>query len=356
MEPATPEKQKSPGVSAPVEAMPETQSQPAADICASGPTTPEKQETHDVSVPGDTALESQSVLNDTVTTPTSQEQGSPDSPPLRGIDLVSFTLPVHEFITGLIIDTFVEKLIPMLRKLITNAAYVLGCTRAIHTEFIPPTAEIREKLSSFPDVDAKYIADMTVNMMLMAWKNQCLYVIQRYQSEMRTDLFKKAREKSEALKPEVLEAVEAKVRDLEQPVSDDQPRPTTPTGPTPNAQAPPTTPTVDDINTAIESLGISRSPIRIRNLGRLESPACLRVPRTPKATPTPTAPSRFGTPQSQRSRNSVRMTPRPRTPAESPLKARAPPGHEHAGMLGPYQVFSPVCCRPRRQLEPEPED
>ncbi|KAI0449702.1 hypothetical protein F5B21DRAFT_508928 [Xylaria acuta] len=367
MDPATPEKQKSPGHSAPVEATPEpdTQSRPAANISASSPTTPEKQKTHGVSAPGDTALEPQSVLNVTVTGPTTpREQKSPDSPPLWDIDLVSLTLSVSEFTKDLLIEMTVLKLSTILRELIVRCALVMGCTRSYHTYFTPPTAEIRQELSPFSDLDAKYIVDMVVSIMLEEWAKQCRYVIVRYRDEMRRDLLKEAKEESEALKPKVIEVVEAKVRALERHRSEDYPRPTTPT---PTARAPPTTPTADDINTAIESLEI-RTPVRIRKLGepgssnlykrsQPESPASIRSRRTPRATTKRTAPSRFSTPQSLRSRNSTPMTPRPGTPAESPLKARAPPGHEHTGMLGPHPVFSPVRrSEPELQYKFNPED
>ncbi|KAI0543877.1 hypothetical protein F4679DRAFT_590047 [Xylaria curta] len=354
MDPATPDKQKSPGVSTPAEATPESrpQSRSAANTSTSGPTTPDKQKTQDVSAIEDTALESQSVTDTTDTSfVTPEEQKSPDDSPLRDIDHTSRTLPINEFISDLIVAWQVRKLVTIFRALIVRSGLVMGCKRSYHTCFTPPTAEIRQALSSFPDLDATYMVDITANMMLAEWEKQCRYVIQKYQDEMRRDLVKEAKKESDALKPKILEAVEAKVRAFEQHRTKDEPRPTTPT---PTARAPPTTPTVDYLNESVGGLGIM-SPIRIRNTGEQESPrpcSCsrpptpviMRVQGTPKKTPRLTAPARFYSPQSQRSRNRAPMTPRPGTSGGSPLKACAPLGHEDAGMSGPHRVLSPVHC------------
>ncbi|TRX92077.1 hypothetical protein FHL15_006944 [Xylaria flabelliformis] len=337
MDPATPKKQKSPGVSTPVEAMPESRPQSrSADISTSDPTTPDKQKTQDVSVIADTALESQSVTVTGVITP--RGHGSP----FRNIDHTSPTLHIDEFTRYLIVEWQVHKLTTILRALIVRSGLVIGCKRSYHTCFTPPMAEIREKLSSFPDLDAKYMVDVTANWVLTEWEKQCRYVIQKYQNEMHRDLVKDAKKESDALKPDILEAVEAKVRAFEQYRTKDESRPTTPT---PTARAPPSTPTVDDINDSVGGLGIM-SPLRLRNLGKQEFPRLHSHSRThqgtPKSTPRLTAPARFYSPQSQRSRNKAPMTPRPGTPGGSPLKTCIPLGHEDAGMSGPHHVLSPV--------------
>ncbi|KAI1743135.1 hypothetical protein F4680DRAFT_445605 [Xylaria scruposa] len=364
MDPATPDKQKSPGVSTPVEAMPESrpqsrpQSRSSANISTSGPTTPDKQKTQDVSAIEDTVLESQSDTDTGFVTP--KEQKSPDSSPLRDIDHTSPTLPIHEFISYLIVEWQVTKLTTILRALIVRSALVIGCKRSYHTCFTPPTAEIRHTLSSLPDLDAKYMVDITANMVLTEWEKQCRYVIQKYQDEMRRDLVKEAKKESDALKPKILEAVEAKVRAFEQHRTKDEPRPTTPA---PTARAPPTTPTTPTtptlgyLNKFVGGLGIE-SPIRIRNPSEQESPRIRAhsrpqspvIPGTPKRTPRLTAPARFYSPQSQRSRNRAPMTPRPGTSGGSPLKACVPLGHEDAGMSGPHHVFSPI-----HHAEPPPK-
>ncbi|KAH8157044.1 hypothetical protein CIB48_g11202 [Xylaria polymorpha] len=328
MDPATPEKQESPGASAPVEAMcePYVPSQPVIDISVTGPTTPPGQKTHDVSAGEDAALESQSILTVAIAVPTTpQMQKSPNSPPLRDIDLVSLTLPVSEYIRDLTMELLVQRLTIALRELITNSAFVMGCTASYHTHFTPPMDKIRQEISAMADPTVKDVADVTTNIMLAEWGKQCGSVISRYKTQMRRDMMRDARKESEALKPSVLAAVDAKIRALEEHEQENQRQPTTPTVTT---RARPKTPTVDNID----------SPFRNIEIRRPETPTIIRCTKSPVVTtPSLTAPPHLACSNNPRS-----ITSRRGTPSKSPVKVGAPSGHKRAGMLGPHHVVTPI--------------
>ncbi|KAI0439410.1 hypothetical protein F4803DRAFT_531338 [Xylaria telfairii] len=194
----------------------------------------------------------------------------------------------------------------------------MGCTTSYHTHFTPPIDKIREELSSIPDPTATDVADLTANVMLAEWEKQCGYVISRYKTQMRRDMLRDARKEVEALKPSVLAAVDAKIKALEELEQENQPLHATPAR---TIRARPTTPTIDDIDTAFKSVEIRRP----------ETPRSLRVKTIKTSTPRPSAPGHFSSPRY--------ITSRSGTPFESPVKARARSGHKHGAMLRPDDAF-----------------